>query len=267
MATIIAAANQKGGVGKSTTVLNLGDALSEAKQRVLLIDLDPQAALTLGHSINPFALERTVYHLLRDDSLQFSDIVISTQDGPDIAPANIDLSGAELEMVSEMGRERVLRDKLETIQSAYDFVLIDCGPSLGILTVNALTAANGVLIPVQTHHYALRALSQLLAIINRVKARLNQSLEIVGFLPTMYEVRTRHSGEVVATLKESFGNKVFDFYIKRSVQFPDSTIVTEDDFASTPTPNSILRYAPRSEHAEAFRQLAQEIIMFKLGDV
>jgi chromosome partitioning protein len=263
MAIVIACVNQKGGVGKSTTVLNLGDALSELGKRVLLIDLDPQAALTVSHSIDPFALKRTIYHVLRNDSLQISEIVIPTRDGPDMAPANIDLSGAEVELVTEMGRESILKEKIAPVLNAYDFIVIDCSPSLGLLTINALSAADGVLIPVQTHHYALRALNILLAVIQRVKTKLNPSLEIVGFLPTMYETRTRHSSEVVEALKDSFGDKVFDFQVKRTVKFPDSTVVSEEDFAGEPQPNSLLRYDPHSEHAEVFRQLARQVVTFK----
>ncbi len=265
-AFVLACVNQKGGVGKSTVVLNLGDALSEMGQKVLLIDLDPQAALTVSHSIDPFALEKTIYHVLRDEQLPLAEIIISTKDGADIAPANIDLAGAEVELVSEMGRERVLKEKLLPALDTYDFVLLDCSPSLGILTVNALTAADGVLIPVQTHHYALRALNQLWAIIHRVKVKLNHSLEIVGFLPTMYESRTRHSSEVVAALKDTFGDKVFDFYVKRTVKFPDSAVITEEDFAKEPVANSLLRYDAHSEHAEVFRQLARELIRVKNGE-
>jgi chromosome partitioning protein len=263
MAVILACVNQKGGVGKSTTVLNLGDALSELGMRVLVIDLDPQAALTVSHTIDPFALERTIYHVFRDERLPLSAIIIPTQGGPDIAPANIDLSGAEVELVNEMGREHILKEKIAPLLATYDFILIDCSPSLGLLTINALTAADGVLIPVQTHHYALRALNILLVVIQRVKTKLNPSLEIVGFLPTMYEARTRHSIEVVEALKNTFGDKVFDFSVKRTVKFPDSSVITEEDFAGAPTPNSLLRYDPHSEHAEVFRQLARQVIRFK----
>lgn len=260
MGRVIAIANQKGGTGKTTTTLNLGAALSEAEERVLLVDFDPQAALTLGHGLDPHTLEQTIYDALLDQDLALSEIVIPTENGPDLAPANLDLAGAEVELLNEIGREMFLKEKLKAVQDAYNFVLIDCPPSLGILTINALAAANEVLIPVQVQYFAFKALQHLLNIVNKVKAKANPGLEIAGFLPTMYQTRTIHSREVVGELESTFPDKIFDVVVKKTVKFPDSVVVTQEDFDAPPKPHSILRYDPTSEHAEAYRKLAKEIV-------
>jgi chromosome partitioning protein len=161
MCKIIAVANQKGGTAKTTTTLNLGAALAEASKRVLLIDFDPQAALTLAHGINPLGLKQTIYDGLLDNALPLTQIIVATQDGPDLVPANLNLAGAEVELLSEIGRELFLKEKLEPVQAAYDFVLIDCPPSLGLLTINALAASDEVLIPVQTQYFAFKAIQYL----------------------------------------------------------------------------------------------------------
>ena len=179
----ISIANQKGGTGKTTTTLNLGAALGEAGKEVLLIDFDPQAALTLAHGINPLGLKQTIYDLLLDPSLQPSEMVTCPENEPDLIPANIDLAGAEVELLGEIGRETFLREKLRPLATSYDFILIDCPPSLGLLTINALAAADEVLIPVQTQYFAFKALQQLLQIIKKVRAKSNPKLRIGGFLP------------------------------------------------------------------------------------
>ena len=264
MSRIIAVANQKGGTAKTTTTLNLGDALVKSGKKALLVDFDPQAALTLSHGLNPLNLEQTIYDALLNPELVMSQIIVSTLDGPDLAPANLNLAGAEVELLSEIGREMFLKEKLSTVAQGYDFILIDCPPSLGILTINALTAADEVLIPVQTQYFAFKALQQLLAIIekikSRAKSRANPGLKISGFLPTMYQSKTKHSREVVEELKTAFGNQVYDIVIKRTVKFADSVVVTQEDFEKSPEPRSILRFDPASEHSQAYKKLAKEII-------
>ena len=260
MGKVIAITNQKGGTGKTTTTLNLGAALVEAGKKVLLIDFDPQAALTLAHGLDTFGLDQTIYDTLIHPDLNLSQVVLPTKNGPDLVPANIDLAGAEVELLNEIGRELFLKEKLETVIGNYDFILIDCPPSLGLLTINALAAADSVVIPVETQYFALKALQQLLNIINKVKAKSNRNLEIAGFLPTMYQARTKHSQEVLDELKAVFGKQVYDIVIKRTIKFPDSVVVSPQEFGEPPETRSILRFEPQSEHAEAYRQLARKVM-------
>jgi chromosome partitioning protein len=259
MCKIIAVANQKGGTAKTTTTLNLGAALAEAGKRVLLIDFDPQAALTLAHGINPLRLKQTIYDGLLDSALPLTQIIVATQGGPDLVPANLNLAGAEVELLSEIGRELFLKEKLEPVQASYDFVLIDCPPSLGLLTINALAASDEVLIPVQTQYFAFKAIEQLLDIIKKLRARANPKLKIAGFLPTMYE-KTKHCQEILAELKATFSQQVFSTAIKKTVKFPDSVVVTAEDFEKPPQARTILRFDPKSEYAKSYRQLAKEMM-------
>ncbi len=261
MGKVIAIANQKGGVGKTTTTLNVGAALEEAGKRTLLVDFDPQAALTSAFGLVPMQLKRTIYHVLIDDDLDIRSTLLTTEHGPDLVPANIHLSGAEVELLHKIGREAFLKDKLAAVRQSYDVILIDCPPSLGLLTINALTAADEVLIPVQTEIFALQAIEQLLTIIKQIKSKANPHLQIGGILATMYQSRTRHSQEVLEELRAAFPNQVYTPVIKRTTKFPDSVIVIEDDFAGPPEARSILTFDPRSEYAEAYRQLAQEIVV------
>lgn len=260
MTKIIAIANQKGGVAKTTTALNLGAALSEVGKKVLLIDFDPQGALTLSHGIDPLNLAHTIYEALMNPDLPISEVIVSTPGGPDLIPSNLDLSGAEAELLSEIGREFFLKEKLDSVATNYDFILIDCPPSLGLLTINALAAADEVLIPVETEFLAIRALPLLFRIIRTVKTRTNPGLEVAGLLPTKYQTGTIHAREALQELQSAFGDQVYDIVVKRTVRFPDSVVVTQQDFAATPGPRSILQYDPRSEHAEAYRQLAKEVV-------
>jgi len=250
-ARIIAMCNQKGGVGKTTTTINLGAALAEVGRRVLLVDFDPQGALSVGFGINPNELDVTVYNLLMDRSTDVRSVIRSTSvDRVDVLPANIDLSAAEVQLVGEVAREMVLARALRPVLDDYDVVLIDCQPSLGLLTVNALTAAHGVVIPLECEFFALRGVALLVETIEKVQDRLNPRLEIDGILATMYDGRTLHSREVVARVVEAFGDRVFHTVIGRTVKFPDATVAAEP----------ITTYAATHAGAEAYRQLARELI-------
>jgi chromosome partitioning protein len=250
-ARIIAMCNQKGGVGKTTSTINLGAALAEVGRRVLLVDFDPQGALSVGLGISPHELERTVYDLLMDRSCQVRDVIKKTEvDGLDLLPANIDLSAAEVQLVGEVAREMVLSRALRDVVDEYDVVLIDCQPSLGLLTVNALTAAHGVIIPLECEFFALRGVALLVETIDKVKDRLNPRLEVDGILATMYDSRTLHSREVVARVVEAFGDQVFHTVIGRTVKFPDASVAAEP----------ITTYASGHAGADAYRQLARELI-------
>jgi chromosome partitioning protein len=250
-ARIIAMCNQKGGVGKTTTTINLGAALAEVGRKVLLVDFDPQGALSVGLGINPNELDITVYDVLMDRATDIHSVVRSTEiAGLDVLPANIDLSAAEVQLVGEVAREMVLGRALRPIVDDYDIVLIDCQPSLGLLTVNALTAAHGVVIPLECEFFALRGVALLVETIEKVQDRLNPALEIDGILATMYDSRTLHSREVVARVVEAFGDNVFHTVISRTVKFPDASVAAEP----------ITTYASTHAGAEAYRQLARELI-------
>lgn len=247
-AKVIALAQQKGGVGKTTTTINLGAALAEIGRRVLLIDWDPQAALTAGLGLNPLSLEKTIYNVLRS-SLSISEIIAQTETGCDLVPSNIDLAAAEIELVSETGREHFLKEKLSPVIGQYDYILIDCQPSLGLLTVNALSAASGVIIPVQTQYFALRGMDLLFQTIDKVRARINRRLQVVGILPTIYEERTKHAREVMEELNRTYSNMLLKTVIPKTVALADSAMAGE----------SVLKFAPSSPAAEAYRALAKEI--------
>ena len=250
-ARIIAMCNQKGGVGKTTSTINLGAALAGYGRRVLLVDFDPQGALSVGLGINPHELDVTIYNLLMDRNAKISDAIKTTRvEGLDLLPANIDLSAAEVQLVGEVAREMVLARALRPVADDYDVVLIDCQPSLGLLTVNALTAAHGVVIPLECEFFALRGVALLVETIEKVKDRLNPRLEVDGILATMYDSRTLHSREVVARVVEAFGDRVFHTVIARTVKFPDASVAAEP----------ITSYASTSAGADAYRQLARELI-------
>jgi len=250
-ARIIAMCNQKGGVGKTTTTINLGAALAEYGRRVLLVDFDPQGALSVGVGVNPNGLDRTVYTLLMERGTDIHSLIHETgTPGLDLLPANIDLSAAEVQLVGEVARETVLARALRPVLDEYDVVLIDCQPSLGLLTVNALTAAHGVLIPLECEFFAMRGVALLVETVEKVKDRLNPALEVDGILATMYDGRTLHSREVVARVVEAFGDTVLHTVIGRSVKFPDATVAAEP----------ITTYASGHSGAEAYRQLARELV-------
>ena len=250
-ARIIAMCNQKGGVGKTTSTINLGAALVEFGRKVLLVDLDPQGALSVGLGVPAQQLDRTIYNALMERHTTLADVRVGT-DVPllDLLPANIDLSAAEVQLVNEVAREQVLGRVLRPVLDDYDVVLIDCQPSLGLLTVNALTAAHGVVIPLECEFFALRGVALLVETIEKVRDRLNPALEIDGILATMYDPRTLHSREVVARVVEAFGDQVFHTVIGRTVKFPDASVAAEP----------ITTYASSHAGAYAYRLLARELI-------
>jgi chromosome partitioning protein len=249
-ARVIALCNQKGGVGKTTTTINLGAALSEFGRRVLLVDFDPQGALSVGLGVNPMDLDRTVYNALMERDVTVDDVLLKTnQPGMDLLPSNIDLSAAEVALVNEVAREQTLKRVLEPVLPDYDVVLIDCQPSLGLLTINALTAADGVIIPLECEFFSLRGVALLIQTIDKVKERLNPQLELEGILATMYDRRTLHGREVLTRVVEAFGDKVFHTVVNRTVRFPETTVAGEP----------ITTFAPSSAGAEAYRDLAKEV--------
>ena len=250
-ARICAVCNQKGGVGKTTTTINLGAGLAEWGRRVLLVDFDPQGALSVGLGIQPHELEATVYNLLMDRGVTAQDIVLKTNvAGMDLLPSNIDLSGAEVQLVHEVGREFVLGRVLEPLLPDYDVVLIDCQPSLGLLTVNALACAHGVLVPLECEYFAMRGVALLMETIDKVSSRLNHSLVMDGLLATMFDSRTLHSREVLQGVVEGFGDKVFHTVISRTVRFPDASVAGEP----------ITSFDPASMGANSYRELAKEVL-------
>jgi chromosome partitioning protein len=250
-AHVIALCNQKGGVGKTTTAINLGASLVELGYRVLLVDFDPQGAASVGLGVNPHTLERTVYDVLLDTGGDVGAVVAGTAvRGLDLLPANIDLSAAELQLVTEVGRESALRRVLEPLLPQYDVVLIDCQPSLGLLTLNALCAADRVLVPLECEFFALRGVALLMDTIEKVQRRLNPDLRLLGVLATMYDGRTVHSREVLQRLREGFGDKLFTTVVNRTIKFPETSV------AGVP----ITTYAPTSAAALAHRELAAEVL-------
>ena len=250
-ARIIAMCNQKGGVGKTTTTINLGATLAEFGRKVLLVDFDPQGSLSVGLGINPYEIDKSVYHLLMDRETTLADVVVkSNVPGLDVLPSNIDLSAAEVQLVNEVAREQVLARALAPAVPEYDFIIIDCQPSLGLLTVNALTAANGVIVPMECEFFALRGVAMLVETINKVQDRLNPGLEIDGLVATMYDSRTVHSREVLARLVEAFEDKVFHTAISRTVRFPETTVAGEP----------ITTFATASGGAYSYRELAKEVL-------
>ena len=250
-ARTVAVCNQKGGVGKTTTTINLGAALAEQGRRVLLVDFDPQGALSVGLGIQPHDIEATVYNLLMERGVTAHDVLLKTGvNGMDLLPSNIDLSGAEVQLVHEVGREYVLGGVLEPLVPDYDVIMIDCQPSLGLLTINALACADGVLIPLECEYFAMRGVALLMETIDKVSRRLNTRLTIDGLLATMYDSRTLHTREVLASIVKGFGEKVFHTVINRTVRFPDATVAGEP----------ITSFDSGSMGANSYRELAKEVL-------
>ena len=255
MGKIIAIANQKGGVGKTTTAINLSAALAEIGQRVLLIDADPQANATSGLGIEPKDMSSTIYECLVDDYPMRSATVDTCVEGLKLLGSRIDLVGAELELVEKPGRERVLRNAIKDIRDDYDYIIVDCSPSLGLITVNALTAADSVIIPVQAEYFALEGISKLLNTIRIIKGKLNSSLRIEGFLLTMYDARLRLANEIFEELKGHFGNMVFNTVIPRNIR------ISEAPSHGLP----VTQYDPECRGATSHIQLAREILARATG--
>jgi len=250
-ATILAMCNQKGGVGKTTSTINMGAALADFGRKVLLVDLDPQGALSAGLGIPHEDLDLTVYNLIIDSDTDVRDAIHHTSvPGLDLVPANIDLSAAEIQLVNEVGREQALGRALRPVRRDYDFIIVDCQPSLGLLTVNALTIAQGVIIPMECEYFSLRGLALLTDTVGKVRDRLNFDLEVLGILVTMFDRRTLHAREVMERLIEVFGDTVFDTVITRTVRFPETSVAGEP----------ITRWAPKSPGADQYRNLAREVI-------
>ena len=245
--TVIAFANQKGGVAKTTTTLNLGVALAEAGKTVLLVDLDPQGNLTMSQGFNPDEIVRSMFDVLVH-RLPIEEVVERAE--VDLAVSSIDLAGAELSLTSMMGRERALEKALTGVKERYDYILIDTPPSLGLLTINAFVAANGVVVPVQTEYLSLRGLVQLQNTLSMVRENLNPDVAVTGILATMYDRRLIHSREAVDILKENFGDLVFQTKIRKTIRYAEAPVKGE----------SVLKYDPTSEAAELYRDLAKEVL-------
>ena len=250
-ARVVAVCNQKGGFGKTTTTINLGAALAEFGRRVLLVDFDPQGALSVGLGIQPHELDYTIYNLLMERGASAADVVVKTSvAGMGLLPSNIDLSGAEVQLVHEVGREFVLGGVLEPLVPDYDVILIDCQPSLGLLTVNALACSDGIIVPLECEYFAMRGVALLTETIDKVSRRINPRLAMDGLLATMYDSRTLHSREVLTRVVDRFGEEVFHTVISRTVRFPDATVAGEP----------ITNFDPASTGASSYRELAKEVL-------
>lgn len=255
-ARIIAMCNQKGGVGKTTTTINLGAALAEYGRKVLIVDFDPQGAASAGLGVAAHELDDTIYTELMAAEPDVHRVIHPTGvEGLDLIPANIDLSAAEVQLVNEVAREQALARVLRPITDDYDAIIIDCQPSLGLLTINALSASHGVIVPLETEFFALRGVALLVETIDKVRSRLNPRLHTDGILATMVDTRTLHSREVLARVRDHFGDVVFDTVITRSVKFPDASVATEP----------ITSFAPNHPGAYHYRKLARELVY--RGDV
>ncbi len=246
----IAIVNQKGGVGKSTTAINLGAALAEYDLQILVIDIDPQGNATSGLGLDKDEIELSIYDLLLENASFYEVLQETGIPRLKIIPANIDLAGAEIELVSEISREKRLSRAIADYHQEFDYLLIDCPPSLGILTLNALTAAEEVLVPIQCEYYALEGLGQLLDTIRRVRENVNPELDLAGVLLTMYDGRTNLSEQVAEEVKKYFSEKIFDTIIPRNVRLSEAPSFGE----------SIIQYQPRSSGAKAYKELAREVL-------
>jgi chromosome partitioning protein len=247
VARVLALANQKGGVAKTTSTLNLGVALVELGHRVLGVDMDPQGNLTMSQGLNPDDVHPSMFNVLVQ-GVDIRDVIYRRE--IDLAASSIDLAGADMALSSVIGRERVLSKALMMVRDEYDFILIDTPPSLGLLTINSLTAADGVIVPVQCEYLSLRGLAQLERTLELVRENLNPEVHIAGILPTMFDARTIHGNEAVDILRDSFGDLVFHTVIKKTIKFAEAPV----------RGTSVIAYAPQSDAAEAYRALAREVL-------
>ena len=250
MSRIIAIANQKGGVGKTTTAINLASCLAEAGKKVLTIDLDPQGNMTSGLGVNKNELENTVYELMLDECSIKESMVDTVVDGMKIIPSNVNLAGAEIELLGIEDKEYILKNAVDYVRDDYDFIIIDCPPSLNMLTINAMTTADSVLVPIQCEYYALEGLSELIYTIELVKERLNNKLEIEGVVFTMYDARTCLSLQVVENVKQNLHQNIYKTIIPRNVRLAEAP--------SHGLPINL--YEPKSAGADGYRSLADEVI-------
>jgi chromosome partitioning protein len=247
MAQVLAFANQKGGVAKTTSTVNLGVALVEMGKRVLAVDMDPQGNLTMSQGIDPESLEKSMYDVLVH-RLPIDDVIVSNE--IDVAAATIDLAGAEMALSTQIGRERALERALKPVQDNYDYILIDTPPSLGLLTINALAASDGVIVPVQCEYLSLRGLLQLERTLEMIREDINPRVRISGILPTLFDSRTLHGREAIEILKENFGPLVFKTVVRKTIKFAEAPVQG----------SSVLKYDPRGKGAEAYRSLAREVL-------
>lgn len=250
MTNVIAIANQKGGVGKTTSVINLGVCLAQMQKKVLVVDMDPQGTLSAGLGVTADQLDQTLYTAMMNPDVPVNRIIRPVKAYLDLLPANNDLAAAEIELIPELRRELTLRRILEPLDSWYDYILIDCPPNLSLLTVNALCASDGVIIPLQCEYFAMRVVKLLLDSINRTKARLNPDLELLGILATMYSTGTVHAREVLEELRSVFKDKVFDVVIYKSIRFAEASVANQ----------SIVEYSGQHKGAQAYRKLAEIIV-------
>ena len=247
MAHVLAFANQKGGVAKTTSTLNLGVALTELGKRVLAVDMDPQGNLTMSQGIDPESLEKSMFDVLVH-RLPIEDVIVHSE--LDVATSTIDLAGAEMALSSQIGRERALEKALKPIQERYDFILIDTPPSLGLLTINALAASDGVIVPVQCEYLSLRGLLQLERTLEMIRENINPRVKIQGILATLFDARTLHGREAIEILKENFGPLVFKTVVRKTIKFAEAPVQG----------SSVLKYDPSGKGAEAYRSLAREVL-------